>query len=69
MNEIRCLNLLIDVFKCWLCLAMVNIEVIVELRLLLIFAVLTVPGYIVASSMKRCEENASADCAESSSSA
>ena len=48
---------------------MVNIEVIVELRLLLIFAVLTVPGYIVASSMKRCEENASADCAESSSSA
>ena len=44
------------------------VEVIVELRLLLIFAVLTVPGYIVASSLKRCED-AQDSCAESSSSA
>lgn len=40
-----------------------------ELYLLMIFAILTVPGYITASFVKRCEESSSADCAESSSSA
>lgn len=41
----------------------------VELQLLMVFAVLTVPGYLLASFIKRCQEASSqSDCADSSSS-